>query len=151
MKIVIGFLFIVICTMLGNFFSYKYRFKKNIFVDFDVFNSKLKNQVMFSHDTLWNIFSSLNEGEFKIALKSFLQSGQVVKFKCFDNNEQEFFDNYLKNIGNFDGRTQLNFINSIEGRLKEYLSTAINNEQRYKNLYLKLGLLVGLILFILII
>ena len=151
MKILIGFLVIVICTILGNLFSQKYRLKKNIFVDFEGFNTKLKNEVMFSHDTLWSIFSTIDDGEFKNALKIFLESGQVVKIKCFDVNEQDFFTNYLKNIGNFDGRTQLNFINSIEGRLKEYLSTSINNELKYKNLYLKLGLLVGLIVFILLI
>ena len=151
MKIIIGFLVVIICTVLGNVFCEKYRIKKQFFVDFDLFNAKLKNEIMFSHDTLWGVSTSINDGEFKKTLFTFLEKGQVIKIKCFDNNEQDFLESYLKNLGNCDGKTQLNYINSIEGRIKEYLSISISNELKFKSLYLKLGLLTGLIIFILFI
>ena len=150
MNLLIGCLSIIIFLLLSNIFAEKYSIKKRILLDFNDFNTRLKNEVLFSHETLWSIASYLNNGEFKFCLENYLQNGQVEKIKYLDKNEQEFLENYLLNVGNKDAKTQINFINSVELTLKEFVENGINNERKYKTLYLKLGLLVGLIAFILL-
>lgn len=151
MNLYIGFLGIIIFTLLGKLFSGKNEDKRAFFIDFINFNLKLKNEILFTHKTIDEISLSLNNGDFKNALQKYLDSGEVVKLKYLDKNEFSLFENYLFNLGNADIKTQMNFLNSIEKELGEYHQKAIQDEKKYRSLYLKVGFLVGLIFFILVI
>lgn len=67
------------------------------------------------------------------------------------NEEIAYLDGYLDSIGALDAKTQIELLNNAENALKDNLSKCQNDSKRYKSLYVKLGVLIGLLMFVLII
>ena len=63
-------------------------------------------------------------------------------------NELEEVFAYVSNIGNSDKTSQLSYLNNFNEVLTEKLKVCKEEEGKYKNLYIKIGFLIGLILFI---
>jgi stage III sporulation protein AB len=100
-----------------------------------------------------NIANSLkNNSDFVVCLNEYLENKKFnFDKKYLSLEEKEFFRIYLSNIGIHDKATQMDYIAGIDGRIEEYYSNAKNDEKKYKTLYIKLGLLFGLMLFIILI
>lgn len=155
MKLFIGATSIVISTLLGYLFSRKYTKKKLFYCNFDNFNKILKSEIAFSQKTLKEIIKTQNltNNDFLINFLSFLKDKDKFNLKIdyISNDEKNFLLEYYENIGKTEKGCQLEFLRQSEENLYFYYKNAMDSEKKYKLLCIKLGFLVGLIIFILVI
>lgn len=155
MKIFIGIFITVLCTIIGFFLSTKYSNKKKFYLDFYEFNNIIKREIKFTQKTIISLIENYkydNSLFYSYMYKFFIEkNGQEIECDYIDENEKNFFLEYVKTIGTSDVYTQEKYLENINDYLKEKKQKSIDDEIKYKKLYIKLGFLIGLILFIIVI
>ena len=155
MKIFLGILVIIFSTFIGYVLSKKYTKLKNFYCNFDNFNKMLKTEIAFSQKTLKEIIAekySINN-DFLYSFKLYLENKEnfCLNINYLSSDEKAFLLEYFENIGKTEKGSQLEFLKKAEERLSTFYKNAIELDKKYKTLYIKLGFLIGLIIFILII
>lgn len=153
MKIVAGVLLLVLSTISGFVFSFKYSERKKSFEKVLAFNSAVKNEVIFSKTS---IVSVIKKTECDCPLIEYIRSYFIEK-KCKEENlkilkkgEKDFFIEYVKGLGQGDKKSQTNFLEASEAKLKNYLAEAEEADKKYRPLCIKLGFLFGLVVLIIL-
>ena len=152
MNLFLGITSLVLCTFLGAFYAKKYTNRKNFYMNFSSFNSKIKNEVAFTQNSIVSISKNISfeTNDFNDCVKKVFCDNTPFEFdkKYITKDEIEYFSSYLKTIGTSDRETQIQYIESASKYLNEKLAKAEENEKKYKKAYVKLGFLIGLILLI---
>ena len=154
MNLFIGCVFLIICTWFGYNFSLKYKNKRIFYENFAEFNQRFINAVSFSHETILELMEKEKGDDlFYSSLKDKFvnKKSKVRKIEYLCDTEYDFFCSYLNMIGNVDKETQLEYLNSVTDKVQAELSNSILDEKKYKTLYIKVGFLVGLMLFVVVI
>lgn len=149
MKIFLGIIIIILLSFVGYLLSNKLTKRKNYYKSFNNFNDRLKNEIGFSKNSLLNLFDE--ENDFNNSLKLLLKGEKINKISYLSKDESDFLIKYAKNIGKSDKNTQIDYINKCKDSIDKLYNESIENEKKYKTLYVKLGFLIGLIIFILLI
>ena len=150
MRLMLGFVLLAICVGIGHVLSLKFTYRKKFFNDFNCFNDKLKNELMYTLNSIKRIIMQLNfDGDFFSLIKSYFETNNSVnQLTYLSNEEKEFFTDYVNNIGKGDIESQKVYVDNVKIKLNKYCENAISDESRYKKLYIKLGFLIGLIALI---
>ena len=159
MRILLGLIMVAMSTYLGYLFSLKYTTKKNFYCDFLTFHKKLKNEVSFSSNSVQSIVAMSLErnakSQFNSVLDCYFNKNSKKDFKLdkhvFSNDDREYVEKYMENIGALDKKTQLEFLSSCDAEIKEKVDKCEINAKKYKSLCVKLGFLIGLIRMIILI
>lgn len=156
-KVFLGAIAVVICTFIGYKLSDKYKLRRQFYADFAAFNKLLMSEVMFTRKTIPDILSKGKySASFKILTDEFLKSIteqrkiSVDKLWFLTEQEREFAVEYFTSLGKTDAKTQIDYLSSAAEKLKGFLSVAETEERQYARLYVKLGFLAGLLVFVLI-
>jgi len=160
MKIIFGFISIIICTFVGYKFSLKYSGKKKYYESFYNFNKLMQTEVRFKQATLKETLKNINEkDDFYVILKDCLVSNinfeellkeKNKKIKYLTKEDVDYLQTYVNNLGTTDLDTQSRFLDVADKVLIEKNTKANKDENKYKTLCLKIGFLIGLIIFIII-
>lgn len=151
MKLVLGIILVCLSTLIGYILGGKYSFRKQFYADFYNFNNKLKQEISFRQATLTALLKECNSTDFYCALKNYIEKNQFNFEKTYlQKDEIEYFYNYLKILGTSDKNSQVDFLDEINMSVLEKQKQSAVEEKKYKALYLKLGFLFGLILFVLV-
>lgn len=156
-KWLLSAVFVVLCTFLGYKFSERYRLRKKYYAGFYAFNKRMIDEMCFSRNSLLKIIEDFQSeevfcrvlGEYRISLQT------EQKFDC-DNiwflNEEEKKETteFFSLLGKSDAFTQMNFLKSYEGKLKEQASLTASEEKKFVSMFIKLGVLAGILAAILI-
>lgn len=150
MRIVFGIVLLALSVVAGYLFSLKYRERLEFFTGFSEFNRLMKNAVSFSSESVGDVLKN-RTGTFYDCFNGYkAESGENFQLpKFLTDEERSSFCNYVKAIGLTDKITQLDFISEYENSLSAKLSSTEAEYKKYKPLFVKLGFLFGLILFIL--
>lgn len=150
MNVFLGLMLLAISTFISYILSDKYRKRKDFYKKFTIFNEKLISELNFSKKTLIEMISNLEDNsDFNKFLCKYVRNREIVEnINYLNSDEQGFFVNYITTIGNGDVVSQLNFVNSAKIEIEKNLNEAIENDKKYKILYLKIGFLIGLILLV---
>jgi len=150
MNVFLGLMLLAISTFISYILSDKYRKRKDFYKKFTIFNEKLISELNFSKKTLIEMISNLEDNsDFNKFLCKYVKNREIVEnINYLNSDEQGFFVNYITTIGNGDVVSQLNFVNSAKIEIEKNLNEAIENDKKYKILYLKIGFLIGLILLV---
>ena len=153
MKIILGIIVVIFSTCLGYIFSTKYKLKSIYYTSFYNFNKLLKNEVSFTKKTIIEIIDSIKESNiFYDNLKNIFKiKNYKIENKSLNNDEIEFLHSYIDRIGQTEAKTELDYLSSIELVLKEKMDEVVAIEKKYKPLCIKMGFLLGLIIFVLIV
>lgn len=155
MKMILGIVVIVLCTCFGYVLSLKYRKRHKYYADFSDFNIALKKEVSFSQHTiceLIDIKTSNNESDFYLLLNNVISGKNFeISLKYLSENERRFFFSYCKNIGSLDKLSQLDYLETVQKDIDDGKEKSDKDEKKYCALCIKLGFLIGLIFFIIII
>ena len=153
MKIILGIIIMILCVVIGYFYSKKYRERKKCFEDFKNFNGRVKNEVNFSQTSLISIVKSIStDTAFNSYVHGYFidKNDSIDKLKFFNEHERTFVSDYMKNIGQGDKNSQSQFLESSENQIEKYLDDAIEEDKKYRPLCIKLGFLFGLIILIIL-
>lgn len=154
MKIVLGIIGLIVSTYIGYYFSKKYIERKKFYKDFFYFNKNLYNQVSYSQNSLVKITREIKEeSNFYTMLKEIIvdkKENVNFSFKLLQEDE-ELFNSYVSNLGKSDYETQKKYLSEMDSVILKKLTEAEEDEKKYKNIYLKLGFAIGLIILIILI
>ncbi len=161
MNIILGFIALAACTFVGYLYSTKYSSKKNFYQSFVFFNSRLLSEVSFAKkpiiailaekdDKNDNFYNILKERFKNNEMTNSTQNEYLEKLKFLSQDEKNVVYEYLGNIGGSDRASQLLYLQTVEKQIKERLLESTEEEKKYKSLYVKMGFLIGLAVFIII-
>lgn len=152
MKIFLCCIFPVLFGFVGFVLSGKYSERKSFFEDFLFFHKHFKTEVSFTKKTVAEITETLKKDtDFYRLLSGYFNDGTFIELKYLTEEENGFIKTYFSNIGVSDKYTQLEYYNSLNEKIENYTKTAQEDRKKYQPLYVKLGVLFGLIVFILLI
>lgn len=143
----------ILTAILGYLFSVKYGEIRDFWDKFGFWHKKIKAEIAFSQNSLPEIFAEGKTSDaFSACVRAYMNgTGKSVKLKFLSDEETDFLNKYLQNLGRTDKDSQLNFLNSFEPELEKFIRIAENKSKTYRPLCVKLGFLSGLIIFILLI
>lgn len=154
MNLIIGVIVLIVCTFIGYRLSQKYKLRRVFYDSFVSFNKRVVSEVSFAQLSLVNIVKEYSEekNDFYKAVGNYFIEGKDtgVIMKYLSESEIKSFKNYISVLGNVDKNTQLNFLNGVQPELDEKLKNAVEEEKKYRSLYIKLGFLFGLIALVIL-
>lgn len=154
MNLFLGIAAFILSVCISVFLSQKYSDRRKFYSSFSSFNSLLKNEVSFSQKTVKSIVNDYKckSVYFESKIKDrFIKKEEKTSSPSFLSKEEiDYFDTYLKEIGGSDIKTQLSIIGQAEKNLSDNLEKCKVEERKYKKLYIKMGILIGLLVFVLL-
>ncbi len=154
MNVICGITAICLSTFLGYYLSGKWTDRKVFYSDLLNFHTKLVKEVEFSKKTLIDIAKEYkDETDFDKLLKNkYLdKNDSQFKLKYLSDEEKIFVENYLKDIGKTESQVENGYLLGMSEEIKNKATEAKSLEDKYKKLYIKVGFLLGLMLFIVLI
>ncbi len=159
MNVVLGFVALIACTLIGYLYSVKYSNKKVFYQSFSFFNSRLLTEVSFSKKSLIALLNEKNNKNdfYAILNERFVNNNKVFdKIECLERlkylslDEKSVVYDYISNVGGSDKTSQMQYLQAMDKQLKERLDIAIKEDSKYKSLCIKMGFLIGLAIFIIV-
>lgn len=153
LKLIVGGLVILFCTLLGYFAAGKYRARKQFYEQFAYFNDRFLNELGYGRKPL-AAFSQENigRGDFGKTVKGFIETRNAeFDLKFLKEEEREEAKHYFSMLGRSDVDSQKKFCSSQKSILEEKKLSSEREAKTHGELYLKLGLIAGLAIVILIV
>ena len=152
MKLCLGVVLIFFCTIIGYFLAGKYIDRKKFYNDFLNFNQVLKREILFNKKTLVEIINAQNNSSefYAILCDNVINKHFFIALNYLNLDDKKFFLSYTKNLGTSDIDTQIDFINITNEVLVDKFNQSIKQEKKYKTLYIKMGVLIGLMLMVIV-
>ena len=142
----------IVTAILGYLFSARFAEEKDFWNNFEFWHKKIKSEISFTQNSLHEILSEENDKDvFLSSAKAFFKNGITPALNFLSEKENAFFNEYLHRLGTSDKESQIAFLNSMESELLEYVKKSNEKYEKFRPLYVKLGFLFGLILFILVV
>ena len=164
MKLFLGIAIVLFTSYCGRFFSKKYRLRKRFFAEFTQFNERYVNEVSYYKRPIMEFAAKYPcRGEFEKLLKGFFDSlrqksaGNSVfssvlqEYDFLKTEEKAFALDYFSMFGKGDSLSQKEYFSGVRKHLAEWKEESEKQSQRYSDLYIKLGFLLGLTLLILMV
>ena len=165
MKILFICLIITCCTYIGYGFSSYYRKRLRFFKDTSNFASKMIVEITFSRNNLREIITNClsNYGnDFKNLLNNFLVYlndnstlfSEEILFKNIKNlsiEDKQTLFLFFKSLGRYDAESQIKELENYKMKFNDLKTNAEADNKKYGGLYIKLGLMIGLLIAILLI
>ncbi len=148
MNVIPSALFLLLSVILGHIFSSKYLLKYKFYDDFYQFNEKVINEVLYFQKTLNSIINCLPESDFSRVIKSYFEKKKIAQVDFLTAEENEYLNNYLINVGKSDRDTQIEYLQRVRLNIDSIKKGAETSLKKYRPLYLKISLLIGLIAFV---
>ena len=147
----------LICAFLGWLISVKFAEAQAFWEKFAYKHEKIKTEISFSQNSLSEILCEDGDKNGKTdyisaIVSDFFKNGKLtLKLKFLSEDESRFLEKYLQNLGTTDKDSQINLLKSMETEIKKYSELSGDKRKKYRPLYIKLGFLSGLIIFVLVI
>ncbi len=144
-----------LCLLLAWLLTRKYRLRKDFYYNLSLFNERLYNEVSYTREPLP---SFIEKQPFGGDFKKILTERSANGFRPGDcaipylkEDERKFLDDYLSMIGKSDAASQKNYLASRRAEVEARRQASEEAYKKHFSLYIKLGVLAGLVLVILIV
>lgn len=152
MRVFFAILMLFLSVVFSQYLLKKYSDRTKFFSDFNSFNNKMLNQINFEKRTLISMLNDLEENDFNKKLKIYCNNlKEDFNLQYLTEDDNLTLNEYFELLGRSDQSTQNKHLLMYEKIINEKLTNAKIEEKEKKTLYLKMGLMIGLILFIIII
>ena len=153
-KIIVGIALVAFCGFCGYVLTAKYRKRKEYYRQFFAFNRSFLGEVSSSRRPIavW-LSQSAYTGDFETTARGFLSALQSGDTTLSSMEFPEFLtaDEYFSSLGRSDAEEQKKRLQTAEKNLSEKKDAAEKECAKYCDLYVKMGVLSGLLLLILLI
>ncbi len=145
----------LLCVLLAWLFVRKYRQRRDFYYQLSLFNERLYNEVSYTRAPLPAFIEKYGfSGDFKKLLEQKKQcgfGGGEHAIPYLRKEEQNYLADYFKMIGKSDAASQKSYLAARRQEVEERRRSSEEAYKKHFSLYMKLGVLAGLILVILII
>ncbi len=151
-NVLFGAISFIICTITAIKLTKNLELKRIFFEELNSFNNSLETHVSYTKTPILEIIKNYN-GQLKTYLENFfIKNNELTKKELPFLNEKElkFVNEYLGTIGKSDYSSQLNVIKINSQKILDNLNISKEKEEKQKPLTIKLGIFIGLIIFILL-
>ena len=150
MNLFVGITCVIVGTIIGKLLSEKFKKRKIFYNDFYSFNQRMINEVSFKQTPLQKIIS-LEDSTFYYYLEELIfNKNDEIYVSFLNSDENTFLKEYAQNIGVSDTYSQLVYLKSIDTQILNKMNCCIEDDKKYRKLYVKLGFLFGLIALVVI-
>ncbi|MBQ6979163.1 MAG: hypothetical protein IJQ07_00790 [Clostridia bacterium] len=144
----------LITAFIGYIISMKFAISHEFWEDFSFWHKKIKSEISFSQRSILEIFNNfedLNKSELFLSVaKDYVKNQKTTtKLNFLRKEEKEFINKYFVSLGTMDRDSQLKYLESLETELNAFSLNADSKNKKYRPLYVKMGFLIGLVVFIL--
>ena len=162
-KLVLCIAIIVFTSFCGFILGRRYRQKKQFFDQFKEFNERFLTEVTYYRRPILEFLTRYRyKGDFHIFLENLaygIDSGNYSVELCFEGNDyvfltsedKIFIKDYFLMFGRSDSSSQKAYFSSANQEIEKKKANAHAESKKYGDLYLKLGVLCGILIVILII
>lgn len=140
-----------ITALIGYLLSLKFLNERNFWEDFYFWHKKIKSEINFTQKTIPELINAERRSVFSELLDGYLKTEKLSLPKFLSQEERNFVSDYVHTLGTTDKSSQLFFLNSVENKLSEFNDTHLLKYKKVGPLFIKLGFLFGVIIFILIV
>ena len=157
-KIFLGGIIILSCTLFGKKYTSQYYLKLKYFECLAELNLQLKQNLMFKHDNLLNIlYSPPYSSDFNTTLDSFklYKSNNLIAIDLYfpywaNDDDKQFITNYFLSLGKGNRDSEMENIIYYENIISEKLKKISDKSSKFSSLGQKLGFAVGMAIFVII-
>lgn len=155
LKILLCACAVALCTLFAYLLTRRYLLRKDFFYAWHRFNERLLNEVSYTKIPLPAFLEKYRfTGDFGQMLEekkrdSFLTEN--VSFAYLTEDERKAVTDYFRMIGRSDAASQRTYLLAARDDIEGLRRGAEEEYKKYFSLYIKLGVLAGLILVILIV
>ena len=146
---------LTLCVFLAFLLTRKYKQRRDFYYNFSLFNERLLNEVSYARAPLPEFIGKYRFGG---DFGKMLEEKRVGGFRCenyafsyLKENERKYLADYFGMIGKSDAASQKTYLSAQRAEVEEQRRRAEEAYKKHFALYLKLGVLAGLILVILIV
>ena len=164
-KLMLGIAIVAFCGFMGYFLSKKYRRRKEFFLQWLQFNERFLTEIAYYKRPLLKFLSAYTyKGEFSIFLEGFQQTltgegdgGRRVLLIGKDElpfltaDELTFLVDYFQMLGRGNSDAQKLYFNTAKMQIESWKEKSVEESKKYGDLYLKLGVLLGIAILIIIV
>lgn len=150
-NLIIGVLFLILSILISIKLSNKFTLRRKFYQELNEFNKKLEVEINYTKRSLNEICYNSNSIISNLIKSNLLKENEKFDAKFYSfitNKELDEIIEYLNSIGIFDKNTQASVLKSKQLLLEEKLTKSKQLEEKYKPLYVKLGILIGIIILI---
>lgn len=160
-KLLILIIIVILCGYIGYGISKYYLSRSKFFKSVELLFDKLKTEISFSQNKLVEILSSYQppSPEAKKLIKNFVDCLNYDKaiekenlfngIKILHEEEKAFLEIFFKSLGKFDAFNQTSQLENQRLELSDFYKKAEEESKKFAPLYLKLGIIAGLVLALL--
>lgn len=152
MGLILGGILLCFSTLIGYILSGKFTDKQSFYYNFITFNSKLKNELHFGQSTLISIIKDIDKDSdfYKLFYRCVIENKDYYNINYLSKKENDYFKMYLQDVGKGDVKSQIEYLENINKTITLEYDKILEQNKKYKTLYIKMGFLIGLILLILV-
>lgn len=148
-KLLLCILLVLLSAAAGRALTRKYKLRKDFFYQFDLFNTRLINEVSYTKMPLAAFAEKYTfAGDFKKLLGSEEEAG-YFSAKCdlayLTEDDKNFIRDYFAMVGRSDAHSQREYLSSIRSEAERLRAESDAEYKRRAGLYTRLGFLFGLI------
>ncbi len=132
---------IILTTAVGVLIANDKKLDNKIFEELDNFNDEMLISCKFDRISKNKLLSKYN------LLFNFCNN----KFKLSNKDYTEFIKNYFEFVGKSDFKSQVDFMSSKKLQIETFKNETKKEYKRYKDMYLKIFFLVGVVIAVLLI
>lgn len=158
-KLIIGILSIIVCFYIGKNTTSKYSKRQVYYIEFERLLNCLMRNLKFKRENIISVLSNFASTcpDFDCTIKSATAlishkevSNQLYIPNWIDDQDAMFFYNFFEKIGAQSTQSELDFLSEIQYILNEKLLKIKENNVKFTKLGQRLGISLGLTIFILI-
>lgn len=153
MNVVLGVCGFLSCLIMANILLNKHIKTAEFFNEFYSFHKKINAEISFSQSTIKCLVDELNiDNDFNLAIKKYFDGFfQEPECEYINDTDKALVFNYFNALGVGDKNTQLKAVNAFEYEIKNKKDIYNENVKKYRLTYAKIGILFGIIVFIIFI
>ena len=160
LKIIICLSILIFTSGCGYYLARKYRQRKLFFRQYELFNEHFLQEISSFRRPLAEFISQrYYRNEFNDLLRIYMNSlgknvdlyDELEQFSFLTSEERREITEYFNSLGKSDSDSQNRFYNEMKGRIGILVKNANEEYKKYADLYVKLGVLIGLAIIIIII
>ena len=149
-KAIMGTISIILCVLLGKKSSNIFRKKAKLYKELYLFNNKFLVETKYRKREIDKLINELNNNDLKQILYS-LNNDCEININYLKTDEIEEICNYFNEITYLNSNSIKGYLENINSILYEKMIESEKNMNKFCPLYLKLGFMGGLVLFIMVI
>lgn len=151
-KIILGVIIIGLCSLSGYLITQKYKRKYDFLVSFRAFLVHLKREISFNGEAVSRVIIKFNTEnvDLQAVFKCYLENSKL-NFPCFINDdEKRIIMSIFEKLGTSNIKNEIEFIDSVLVELNLIIISEKNFYDKNSKALTKLGLFLGVIIFVVI-